>query len=85
MLRHVMLFAAVYLVVDAFALFSGAYVLLGGSGGTGDAGLLLVNYTYQTAFTFGQFGTAAAMSLMLVPAMILVLGLCFLIPRRQHV
>ncbi|GIT05303.1 MAG: hypothetical protein CM1200mP29_07140 [Verrucomicrobiota bacterium] len=30
---------AVYLVVDGFSLFSGAFVLLGGSGGTADAGL----------------------------------------------
>lgn len=77
-LRPVMLFAAVYLLVDAFATFSGAYVLLGGSGGTADAGLLLVSYSYQQAFTFGQFGTAAAMSLIVAPLMLGLLALAFL-------
>ena len=41
-LRPVLLFVAVYVVVDGFSLFSGAFVLLGGSGGTADAGLLTV-------------------------------------------
>jgi ABC-type sugar transport system permease subunit len=63
-LRPVVLFSAVYLMVDAFATFSGAYVL--------DAGLLLVSYTYQQAFTFGQFGMAAAMTVSVAP---LLLGL----------
>lgn len=75
--RPVTLFAAVYLVVDGFATFSGAYVLLGGSGGTADAGLLLVSYAYQQAFTFGQFGTAAAMSVSVAPLMLGLLALCF--------
>jgi multiple sugar transport system permease protein len=82
-LRPVILFAAVYLVVDAFALFSGAYVLLGGSGGTADAGLLLVSYTYQQAFTFGQFGTAAAMSVSVAPLMLGLLALCFVVRWRK--
>ena len=34
MLWHVLLFCTVYLLVDACSLFAGAYVLLGGSGGT---------------------------------------------------
>lgn len=83
MLRHVMLFVAVYLVVDAFSLFSGSYVLLGGSGGTADAGLLLVSYTYQQSFTFGKFGTAAAISLSVAPLLLLGLWLCFLYPRAE--
>ncbi|MDA7533734.1 sugar ABC transporter permease, partial [Verrucomicrobia bacterium] len=76
-LRHVILFCIVYLIVDAFALFSGAYVLLGGSGGTADAGLLMVSYTYQTAFTFGNFGTAAAMSALMAPLLLFLLWACF--------
>jgi ABC-type sugar transport system permease subunit len=81
--RHVLLFAAVYLAVDGFALFSGAYVLLGGSGGTADAGLLLVSYGYQQAFAFGKFGTVAAMNVSLAPLLLLGLWLCFFRPRRQ--
>lgn len=76
-LRGVLLFASVYLVVDAFSLFSGGYVLLGGSGGTADAGLLLVSYTYQQAFTFGRFGTASAISLAIAPWLLLGLWLVF--------
>ena len=76
-LRHVILFCMVYLIVDAFALFSGAYVLLGGSCGTADAGLLMVSYTYQTAFTFGKFGTAAAMSVLVAPVLLFLLWGCF--------
>lgn len=84
LLRHVIVFVCVYLVVDAFAMFSGAYVLLGGSGGTADAGLLLINYTYQQAFSFGRFGTAAAMSLTVAPLLLGVLGLCLLGKRRSR-
>ena len=59
-LRRSLIFVGVFLLLDAFSLFVGAYVLLGGSGGTADAGLLLVGYAYQTAFTYGEFGSAAA-------------------------
>ena len=82
-LRPVILFAAVYLLVDAFALFSGAYVLLGGSGGTADAGLLLVSYTYQEAFGFGNFASAAAMSVSIAPLMLGLLALVFVLRWRK--
>lgn len=82
LLQHVIMFVCIYLVVDAFAMFSGAYVLLGGSGGTADAGLLLINYAYQEAFGFARFGTAAAMSLMVAPALLGLLALFFLRFRR---
>lgn len=83
LLQHVIVFVCIYLIVDAFAMFSGAYVLLGGSGGTADAGLLLINYTYQ-AFSFAQFGTAAAMSLFVAPALLGLLALFFLRSRRPN-
>ena len=70
-LWHLGLFAVVFLVVDGFASFSGAYNLLGGSGGIMDAGLLLVTYVYQVAFPGGSgrfdFPGASAMSLLIVP------------------
>ena len=75
-LRPVAIFCAVYLVADSFSMFSGAYVLLGGSGGTADAGLLLVSYVYQNAFTYGRFGTAAAMSMLFAPPLILLIAAC---------
>ena len=39
--------------MDGVAAFSGAYNLLGGSGGVLDAGLLFVTYAYQVAFPGG--------------------------------
>lgn len=70
-IRHLGVFAAVFLAVDGFASFSGAYVLLGGSGGMLDSGLLLVTYLYQVAFPGGggrfDFPAAAAMSLIAFP------------------
>jgi ABC-type sugar transport system permease subunit len=82
-LRPLLAFCAVMLFLDAFVSFAGAYVLLGSSGGTSDAGLLLVGLVYQTAFTYGRFGSAAAMSLSVVP--LLALGLLvFLHTRRSE-
>jgi ABC-type sugar transport system permease subunit len=71
--RRALLFVVIVLVLDAFVLFSGAYVLLGGSGGTSDAGLMLISYAYQTAFRYGRFGTAAAMAYLAVPALMVLL------------
>jgi ABC-type sugar transport system permease subunit len=82
-LRPLLAFCAVMLFLDAFVSFAGAYVLLGASGGTSDAGLLLVGLVYQTAFTYGRFGSAAAMSLSVVP--LLAVGLySFLRLRRSE-
>ncbi|MEO6094395.1 MAG: sugar ABC transporter permease, partial [Fibrobacteria bacterium] len=83
MLNPVLAFTAVFLFLDAFVLFEGAYILLGGSGGTMDAGLLLVAYTYQTAFTFGKFGTAAAMGFSMVPMLMGVVWLLLLKGRAR--
>ena len=84
--RHVAVFAGIFLVVDGFASFSGAYNLLGGSGGILDSGLLLVTYVYQVAFPGGSgqfdFPAAAAMSLLVVPLTALLLfALLFVRPR----
>ena len=77
-LQPILLFCGAYLFIDAFTMFNGAYVLLGGSGSTADAGLLLISYVYQTAFQpNNQFGTAAAMSLIVVPFLFLFLYLLF--------
>ncbi len=71
LLRPLLAFVALFLVFDAFVLFDGAYVLLRGSGGVADAGLLLVTYSYQSAFSFGDLGYAAAMSYTLAPLLVL--------------
>jgi len=74
LVRRALLFVAVVLILDAFVLFSGAYVLLGGSGGASDAGLLLITYMYQTAFRYGAFASAAAMAYASIPVLILFLA-----------
>lgn len=80
--RNLALFVGVFLVVDGIASFSGAYTLLGGSGGMMDAGLLLVTYVYQVAFPGGSgrfdLPGAAAMSLLVAP---FVAGFLFLVLR----
>ena len=73
-MRPVTAFAAAFLLLDTFVLFEGAYVLLGGSGGTLDAGLLLVSYAYFTAFTLRNFGTAAAMAFLSLPLLLIALA-----------
>ena len=80
-LRPVLLFMAVYLVVDGFSLFSGAFVLLGGSGGTADAGLLTVTYVFQKT-RFFEYGTASAISVSLLPLMTLALWFALFLRRR---
>lgn len=67
LLRPVILFVCLFLAFDAVVQFSGSYVLLGGSGGPQDAGLLLVSLIYRTAFTEGKFAVAAAMSYAAAP------------------
>ncbi len=84
MLSQVLAFAAVFLFLDAFVLFEGGYILLGGSGGTMDAGLLLVAYTYLTAFTLGKFGSAAAMGFSIVPILLMAVWLILLGRRRNR-
>lgn len=83
MLSHVLAFTAVFLFLDACVLFEGAYILLGGSGGTLDAGLLLVSYTYLTAFTLGRFGSAAAMGFSMVPLLMAAVWLLLLRGRGR--
>ena len=73
LLRPVTAFVVAFLFLDAFTLFEGAYVLLNSSGGTLDAGLLLVTYSYMTAFRFGNFGSAAAMAFTSLPILMLML------------
>ena len=74
-------FCLIYLIIDCFAQFAGSYVLFGGSGGTEDAGLLLVTYAYQKAFIGGGFGSGTAVSLSIVPWLAGMLVLVAMIPR----
>lgn len=80
-LRSVLIFVSIYLLVDGFSLFSGAFVLLGGSGGTADAGLLTISYVFQKT-RFFDYGTAAAISVSLLPLMLFFLYAFILLRRR---
>jgi len=82
---HVILFAIIYLMVDSIAIFAGSYRLLGGSGGTDDAGLLLISYVYQTGFTFQQFNRATAISMSVVPLLASLIWLLFWRKKRDEV
>lgn len=75
LLKNQILFASLFLVLDSFILFEGAYVLLGNSGGANDAGLLFVSYSYLQGFSLGRFNYAAAMSMALVPPILLLVWL----------
>ena len=82
--RNLILFAGVFLAVEGIASFSGAYVLLGGSGGILDSGLLFITYVYQVAFPGGSgrfdFPTAAAMCFSVAP--IVAFGLYLILRVR---
>ncbi len=82
LVRHILIFATIFLFVDAFSMFSGAYSLLGGSGGTDNAGLLLVTHVYHTAFGKGNFADAAAISLTIAPVLLVLIGWLVLRPEK---
>ena len=80
-LRPVLLFVMIYLFVDGFSQFVGAKLLLGSAGGTADAGLLTISYmNYHTSNN--DFGSAAALSISLLPVMVVALWACLFIRRR---
>lgn len=66
-------FSAVYLVVDCVVTYAGAVGLLGGSGGTADAGLLVVTYAHQMAFKGRGFEAATTTSLVIAVMLLVVL------------
>ena len=85
--RHLLLFGGIFLAVDGVASFSGAYNLLGGSGGVLDAGLLFVTYAYQVAFPGGggRFDLPLASAMCVTVALLTTfLGLIVLRMRKPH-
>ena len=83
MTKPVIIFSAIFLLIDFFSMFTGAYLLLGGSGGTDNAGLLFVSYVYQTGFTFHEFRKAAAISLSILPPILFLLIVFFWYKRKD--
>lgn len=80
-IRHVIIFCTAFLFVDTISLFSGSYSLLGNSGGTANAGLVLSNYSY--AFTsFRQYNMASTVSIMILPFLMLLTAFFCLRQKR---
>jgi ABC-type sugar transport system permease subunit len=85
--RHIGIFAGIFLGVDAIASYSGAYSLHGPSGGTLDAGLLLVPYVYQLGSASGgqlDYPAAAAVSLLVAPVLALVAWFVLTVSKRRE-
>ena len=76
-IKHIIIFAAAFLLVDSISLFSGSYSLLGDSGGPANAGLVIANYAYwQTSFL--RYNAAATVSIMILPVLVfLTFLLCY--------
>ena len=85
--KHLLFFGGIFLFVDGVAAFSGAYSLLGGSGGVLDAGLLFVTYAYQVAFPggAGRFDLPLAYAMcLLVAAFTVLISWFFIFFRNQQ-
>ena len=82
LLGPVLVFAAVFLFIDTFVIGTGAFTLLGSSGGQMNRGLLLVNYIEFTRTKIGA-GRAAAVSMLLLPALTAAFALLFVAVRRR--
>ena len=65
LLRPTTLFCLVFSVLGAFQIFGQSYVLYGGGGGPGRAGLTLVLYMYQQGFSQYEIGYGAAIAYLL--------------------
>lgn len=84
LLKPLIIFSLVFLFIDTFVIGTGAFTLLGSSGGTANRGLLLVNYLNFVRTTIGA-GKAAAISMVLLPALFLgFLGLFTLVQYRER-
>lgn len=62
MLRPVILFTVITSTIGGLSLFTEPQVLLGNDGGAGEAGMTIVLYQYNQAFTQFDFGYASAIA-----------------------
>lgn len=74
LLRPTTLFVVVLSIIGGYQVFVEPFILYTGGGGPGDGGLTMALLIYRTAFTSFNFGTAAAMGVILA-AIILVFSL----------
>lgn len=65
LLRPMIFFAVTLTIIGQMQLFDEPFILTGGTGGTGQAGMTVAMYLYRTGFEWLEMGTAAAMSWLL--------------------
>jgi multiple sugar transport system permease protein len=65
LLRPMIFFAATLTIIGNLQLFDQPFILTGGTGGTGQAGMTVAMYLYRTGFEWLEMGTAAAISWLL--------------------
>lgn len=65
LLRPTTLFVVVLSIIGGYQVFVEPFILYTGGGGPGDGGLTMALLIYRTAFTSFNFGTAAAMGVIL--------------------
>lgn len=65
LLRPMIFFAVTLTIIGNLQLFDQPFMLTGGTGGPGQAGLTVAMYLYRTGFEWLDMGTAAAMSWLL--------------------
>ncbi len=77
LIKNIILFCIAFLIVDTLSLFAGSYSLLGNSGGTANAGLVIANYSYSFT-SFHQYNLASTVCLLVLPLlMILTSIVCY--------
>jgi ABC-type sugar transport system permease subunit len=82
LLKRIMFFVTSITIIGSVQLFDAPLMLLGGVAGAGggtlggadDGGLTLAMMVYDTAFNYGQFGYAAAISLLMFAVLLILTG-----------
>lgn len=72
LMRPIILFTVITSTIGGMQIFTEAQVLVGNSGGPGEAGMTMVLYLYQQAFTKNQFGYGSAIGWGLFVVLILL-------------
>lgn len=62
LLRPMIFYAVTLTIIGNLQLFDQPFILTGGTGGTGQAGMTVAMYLYRTGFEWSMMGSAAAMS-----------------------
>lgn len=85
MMRPIILFTVITSTIGGLSLFTEPQVLLGNNGGAGEAGMTIVLYQYNQAFTqfdFG-YGSAIAWALFLIAAIFAIINWRLVSGRRD--